>query len=415
MESPSATPRVMLATVNFSPETSGIAVYTTSLANGLAERGFDVTVIAAAPHYPAWRVWPSSGWASEEVAGGVHISRLKSYVPARPNFLSRALFELLYGIRFAARSFRQIDAVILVSPALISSAVVSARLALSPRRPRTVLWIQDRYSAGIQELSSRGARFAGGVVRAIESWVARAADDVVVIHDRWVDGVVETLGVERQRLTAVPNWSHLSLSERTDIAATRADLGWGKQGVEVVVLHSGNLGIKQGLENVVEAAQIAEKSGLALRFVLMGDGNQRHRLQRLGAGCQNLQFISPLEQSEYAQALVAADILLLNERPGLIKTAVPSKLTSYFAAGRPVLAATEATSVSAEEIRESGAGTVIPPGDPAALVRESLSLADRSTFESGAGPSYARRHLSEDAGVAAFDSILRRQRTQRRQ
>lgn len=398
-------------TVNYAPETTGIAAYTTSLAQGLAQRGFDVSVVTAAPHYPAWRVSPTSDWAAMEVGDGVRVSRLRSYVPAKPNFLTRTLFELLYGLRFAARSYRQADAVVLVSPALFASAVMLVRLSFSRGRPRKVLWLQDRYSAGVQELPSGFGKLASGLVQAVESWVARSADDVVVIHDRWVDPVVATLGVMRDRVKVVRNWSHFSMPERVDVTQTRAALGWGRQGDEVVVLHSGNMGAKQGLENVVEAARIAEREGLPLRFVLAGNGNQRDRLLRLGEGCSSLQFVPPLPQEEFERALASADVLLLNERPGLAETAVPSKLTSYFAAGRPVLAATEALSVSADEIRASGAGVVITPGEPATLVRAAMALAASPVFDSEAGPAFVRLVLSEDAGVGAFDSLLRRATT----
>lgn len=403
---PSTSPRVTFVTVNYAPETTGIAAYTTSLAQGLAKRGFQVNVVTAAPHYPAWRVSPTSEWQAEEVSDRVHISRLRSYVPARPNFLNRTLFEILFGMRFAARSYRHADTVVLVSPALFASAVMSARFAVSRRRPRTVLWIQDRYSAGVQELSSGLGRLGGGLVRAVESWVARSADRVVVIHDRWVDPVTETLGVDRDRLTVVRNWSHVTMPEHVDVGAVRNGLGWGKQGDEVVVLHTGNMGAKQGLENVVAAARVAESQGLPLRFVLVGDGNQRERLQHLAEGCAALQFVPPLPQDAFMGALAAADVLLLNELPGLAETAVPSKLTSYFASGRPVLAATESSSVSADEVRASGAGRVIAPGDPAALVDAAMQLA-AATPDLAAGPRYVRRALSEDAGIASFEALLR--------
>jgi colanic acid biosynthesis glycosyl transferase WcaI len=125
------------------------------------------------------------------------------------------------------------------------------------------------------------------------------------------------------------------------------------------------MGAKQGLENVVEAARLAERQELPIRFVLAGDGNQREHLERLADGCATLEFMGPLPEPEYLRALQAADVLLLNELPGLTETAVPSKLTSYFASGRPVLAATEPGSVSADEVRASGAGVVINPGEPA--------------------------------------------------
>ena len=396
--------RVTLVTVNFAPETTGIGAYTTSLAKGLTQRGFELSVVTAAPHYPAWRVSSRSEWASTEMVDGVHIRRLRSYVPAHPNPLTRTVFELLYGLRFAARSYRDTDTVILVSPALFASALVRLRLRLGRHRPRVVLWLQDRYSAGVKEVAGGAGRLAGGLVHRVESWLARAADDVVVIHDRWVEPIVETLGVKPESIHVVRNWTHVTILP-VDVPAARAQLGWGRPGDEVVVLHSGNMGAKQGLENVVEAARLAERQELSIRFVLAGDGNQREHLERLADGCATLEFMGPLPEPEYLRALQAADVLLLNELPGLTQTAVPSKLTSYFASGRPVLAATESGSVSADEVRASGAGVVINPGEPASLLGAAMTLAGFPTDPSS-GPEFAARTLSQDAGISTFAALL---------
>ena len=109
-------------------------------------------------------------------------------------------------------------------------------------------------------------------------------------------------------------------------------------------------------------------AGFDIRFVLMGDGNQRRLLQQSAKGVQRIEFKEPLDAEDYRQVLACADVLLVNERPGVGEMAVPSKLTSYFSAGRPVLAATDADGVTAGEIRDAGAGVVVPAGDPAALL-----------------------------------------------
>ncbi|MEA5053350.1 MAG: glycosyltransferase family 4 protein [Propionicimonas sp.] len=390
-------------TVNYRPEQTGIAVYTTGLAEGLAARGFAVSVLAAAPHYPVWKVFPSSEWAPDEIADGVRVRRLRSYVPGRASLAKRSLFELLYGLRFvcsraARRQIASSDAVLLVSPALLTSALV--RLSVHRARTRTVLWVQDRYCAGMREVA--GAGVAARAIAAVETGLARSCDDVVVIHDRWRAALSREWGIDECRLTTIRNWSHLAPSPDIDRASVRTRLGWGD---ETVVLHAGNMGAKQGLENVVAAARHAEAKSLPLRFVLLGDGNQRQRLELDGAGCACLEFIRPLADEQYAQALEAADVLLVNELPGLAETAVPSKLTSYFAVGRPVLAATEATSVTSDEIRASGAGKVIPPGDPEALVDTALELGAGS-FDLDAGPRYVERILSPAAAIDSFAAVL---------
>jgi len=80
-------------------------------------------------------------------------------------------------------------------------------------------------------------------------------------------------------------------------------------------LHAGNMGAKQGLENVVEAARLADQRGSPITFVLMGAGNQRSRLTALARGIRSIQFLEPLPDGEFETAVATADVLVLNERP----------------------------------------------------------------------------------------------------
>jgi glycosyltransferase involved in cell wall biosynthesis len=111
--------------------------------------------------------------------------------------------------------------------------------------------------------------------------------------------------------------------------------------------------------------QTAEKSP---HFVLVGDGNRRAALQAIARDVPTVQFVPPVPEEKFGAVLSAADILLVNELPGVAEMALPSKLTSYFAAGKPVLAATESRSATACEVNASSGGIVVRGGDPEALV-----------------------------------------------
>lgn len=396
-------------TLNYEPDNTGIAVYTTGLAKGLATRGLMVTVVSAAPHYPAWRTAPRSEWASDEVSDGVHVLRFQSYVPCRPTLTRRALFELLYGVRFVSslavrRELRASDSLVLVTPALLTSAIVRLWLSTCRARPRILLWVQDRYGPGLREVGGR-AGVASRVIGAVEGALARACDQIVVIHDRWRRVVSKDLGVDQARVATVRNWTHIVPHPKVDFLAVRRSFGWGNPDEEAVVLHAGNMGAKQGLENVVAAARYAQENRLPLRFVLLGDGSRRKQLEVEARGCANLQFVRPLPDDEYLAVLGAADVLLVNEIPGLAETAVPSKLTSYFATGRPILAATEETSVTAEEIRASGAGCIVNPGEPEALANGAMKLFHKRV-DSHAGPRYVECCLSEDTALSRFLDLV---------
>jgi colanic acid biosynthesis glycosyl transferase WcaI len=401
-------PRLTIIGINYAPESSGNAPYTTALAEGMTELGWDVRVITGFPHYPQWQVYDGyDGRTLEEDHGGVHILRLRHYVPAEPKLLNRLLMEVHFGLRAAVADWGRPDVVLFVNPGLFSSGVAALRAKLGRRRPGTAIWIQDLYSRGLEEVHTSAAALAP-VMRRVEGFVLCGMDRVIVIHDRFRRHAVNELGVASERALIHRNWSHITPQHAIDTASVRARRGWSED--EVVVLHAGNMGVKQYLENVVDAARLADERNSRVRFVLLGAGSQLQRLKELAAGVESLEFIDPLPDQEYTAALAAADVLLVNEKPELREMCVPSKLTSYFATGRPVLAAVDDESSSAGEIESSGAGRVVPSGDPAGLLQAAEELGGDRALASeigGRGPGYVAEHLAADAAMRRWDEVLR--------
>ncbi|MGI8538126.1 MAG: hypothetical protein ACR2K2_16985 [Mycobacteriales bacterium] len=138
-------------------------------------------------------------------------------------------------------------------------------------------------------------------------------------------------------------------------------MGWGN----LVALQGGNMGLKQGLENLVETARLAAPP---VRIALMGDGSQRAALEQLGAGVPALQLLPPAEAADFPAVLAAADVLLVNERASAVDASLPSKLTSYVSAGVPVLAAVPLGGRTASEVAWSGGGVLVPPENRGAVL-----------------------------------------------
>jgi glycosyltransferase involved in cell wall biosynthesis len=191
-------------------------------------------------------------------------------------------------------------------------------------------------------------------------------------------------------------------------AAVRARLGLDPR--RTVCLHAGNMGYKQGLANVVECARLAAPDP-RLEFVLMGDGSQRAQLEDLAARYRlgNLRFL-PIQPAElFTSVLAAADVLLLNQRATVTDMSLPGKLTSYFLAGRPVLAAVSPTSETAREVAASGAGVVTRPDDPEALLAAVRTLAadpERCGRLGSAGRAYARTTLTPAQALAGLEAFV---------
>ena len=237
--------------INYAPEHSGIAPYTAGFAEAMAHAGDEVRVLTGYPHYPDWRV--REGWTGGRTVtrdGGVLVEHLRHFVPSRARQLPRLFMEVQFGLRATVRRWRRPDAIVLVSPALFSSgiAAVRARAAGIP----TCIWVQDIYSLGVVQ-SGGGGSLVGRMMAGIERRVLRSADRVVAIHPRFKRYLVDELGVDPERVDVVRNWSHVNPAENVDRDAVRARLGWSPD--DIVVLHAGNMGAKQGLENVVKAAR----------------------------------------------------------------------------------------------------------------------------------------------------------------
>ena len=398
--------KILVVGLNYAPEHSGIAPYTSGLATGLHLRHHSVRVVTGVPHYPAWSNFTGfTGWRRREAVNGVPVIRRRHVIADGGRGMSRVAMELTFGGASVTEPWDQPDVVVCVSPALFATAAVVARARL--QHVPVVVWVQDLYGAGARELGAHPA--VSSILPRVERAVLRSADAVAVIHERFRSHVVDELGVPADRVSVVRNWSHHTAPAASDTGTgTRDELGWAGR---VVALHTGNMGAKQDLQNLVEAGREAERRGSDVLFVLVGDGSQRGALTQLADGCPNVRILAPVDEAVYVDMLAAADVLLVNEHPGLVATSVPSKLTSYLRSGRPVLAATGSDSATAAEIRLSGAGIVTAPGEPATLLDATVALAadpEQCRLMGERGSGFADQHLSETAGVAAFEELLAR-------
>ncbi|MCV7220890.1 glycosyltransferase family 4 protein [Mycolicibacterium elephantis] len=399
--------RISILSLHYPPDATGVAPYAGALAAGLSRRAHRVTAYVAHPFYPEWKIRPGYGqWKTTENIAGVTVHRLRHYVPRPPRGMRRVLSELSLGVRLFFRNVSSASVAVAVSPALFATALVVLRLRLTPWRPRLVVWVQDIYTLGMVE-TKEGGGVAVTITKLVERFVLRSADRVVAIHPRFADYLSQDVGIERDRITVIRNWTHLEPAPEVSKADARARLSWPTD--TLLAVHTGNMGAKQGLENVVEAARLADEKQAPIKFVLVGDGGERARLEQLARGIRRIEFIDPLSEADYRSALAAADCLLVNELPGVATMAVPSKLTSYFDAARPIVAATDPNGITAGEIEESRAGVVVPSGDPQMLLDTALTLlddGDKAERYGAAGRRYRMEVLNADAAIEAFCRVI---------
>ncbi|WP_460868718.1 glycosyltransferase [Rhodococcus aerolatus] len=348
---------VCVVGINYEPEQTGIAPYTTALAQALLAAGARVRVVTGVPHYPQWRITDAKyrrglRWAEE--IDGVTVTRVRHAVPRRSTLRARLGMELTFLVQAARVLVRdRSDVVVAVSPSL--SGLAAAVLTRRGRRLAAV--VQDLTGSGAAESGTTGSRVAA-VIGAAEFALLRRVDAVGVVSEGFRSSAVGR-GVPAETVVDVRNFTHIEPSA-VGVSEARERLGWARD--RVTVVHTGNMGRKQGLELAIEAAR-----GADFDLVLVGDGNERATLEQHAAGLPNVHFVDPLSREDYPLALAAADVLLLNERVGVKEMSLPSKITSYVCAGRPIVAAVEPGGATHRELTRYGAAHLVAPGSPTEL------------------------------------------------
>ena len=400
----------LIVGINYAPEPTGIAPYTSGMAEHLAQHAGSVNVLTGMPHYPNWTLDPSHRWvfrSSERVEldnnRDLTLKRARHYVPSSQSALTRAAYEVSFLMNAAATPLRnRPDLVIAVTPSL--SGAVAGGLLARRHHSKLIVVVQDLMAKAAAQSGIRGGDYAARTTATIERYALAKAHRVAIVSEAFRHQLHE-YGIGDDRIRLLPNWTHISPTQLSP-ADCRRDLGWPTQPFTVV--HTGNMGLKQDLGNMVAAARCYQRPDI--HFVIVGDGSQRAEIEMQGVDVPNLTFVDPLDGDAYPKALAAADLLVVNERPGVGDMSLPSKLTSYLSAGRPILAAVAPNGATAQELqRTGGAAHFVPPGNPVAFVEAIMTLrlneARRSRM-GAVGREYAESTLGEKAAAARLDDLI---------
>lgn len=370
--------RLLIHGMNYAPELLGIGRYTGELGAYLASRGHQVTVLTAAPYYPQWRVredYRPQRWR-REWRDGVEVLRAPQYVPGRVSGLGRLLQECSFGASClywwsTCLLQRPWDAMVAVCPPMTSGLVpglLARRLAVP-----LLIHVQDLQLDAARELGILRQPLLLAGLTWLELHLFRQARAVTTIS-RSMAARLAAKGVPPARLQVLPNWADLDkVRPGPRLNALRRELGLTS---ETVVLYAGNLGEKQGLEVILEAAALTREKP-SIRYLVAGEGAARDRikLRAQDLGLDNLTFLPLQSNSRLPLLLAAADLHLVVQRQKAADLVMPSKLTNIMAAGRPFIATAGEGTELARVTTESRAGLVVPPEDGRALAQAVLGLA----------------------------------------
>jgi len=404
--------KVLLLGLNFAPEPVGIGVYSGDLARWLAEHGQRVRVITAPPYFPQWQAH-GNRYRRERLAG-VEIWRCPLWVPRRPSGLTR----LLHLASFAFSSLPVLllqwrwrpDVVITVAPAFFCAPGALLLGRLCGAGTTSWLHIQDFELDAAFELGMLKGRWIRRLAEAWERRTLRGFDRVSTISEAMRRRAIAK-GVEPGRAVLLANWVDLKAITPQNEAQRAAnpyrrelDLAEGA----CVLLYSGSMNKKQGLELLVAAIRLLEDVPDVV-WLLAGEGPSKAALADATAGLANVRLL-PLQPAERLNDwLNLADVHLLPQKAGAADLVLPSKLLGMLASGRPLVAGSPLAS-ELGQIAEL-AGLRVEPEDAAAFaaaVRRLVLDPGLRQQRGHAARALAEQRFGREAVLGALEQQLRK-------
>ncbi len=394
--------RILIVTTNFWPEPTGTGPYATDLATTLNSGGYSVQVLTGVPHYPWWNI-PATYSAGPELwqnFQGIQITRESHYVPKNLNLITRIVFELSL-IRSLRRTTLRINAenydLVLAIGSSLAGGLVAKKISSKLDLPFGIV-VHDLAGQGASQSGLPGGFLIAKLVTKIEQSILASAKGVVAISQMMSD-VIVGLGIQESKVNTILIYPANSVTPN-DRNLSRAKFGWG--GDDFVVVHTGNMGAKQDLENVIRAAN--SLNGYSrIKIYLVGHGNQESHLKVLCQGKKNISVMAAVSDEDYSALLSAADLLLVNERTTQIEMSLPSKLTSYLYSERPVLAAVPRGGATWKFL--DGVAELVEAGDPSALAKKIEELSTNPEYLKNLaelGYEFAIKHLDPQIGRAKY-------------
>lgn len=357
--------------MNYAPEPIGCGRYSGELGAWLAEAGMTVEVVTAPPHYPGWSIKsPYRNRYAKEVRGPATVWRCPLLVNGTGAGVARLLSPLTLALTSAPVAIwrgliGRPDAVLLVEPtlAMAPATLIAARLGGA----KAVLHVQDlEVDAALAVGHMRLPGWVRRIAFAAERFLMRRFDRVVTISDRMAAMLVRK-GVDPDRIEVIRNWVDVRhIRPVAGVSSYRTELGIPDD--MFVVLYSGQIGMKQSLHLLLDAAA-SLKDVPGIRFVVAGDGPAKAGLAATYGHLPNLTMI-PIQPEERLNDLLAlADLHALPQDPAVADLVLPSKIGGMLASGRRIVVTAAPDSEIATFLGDA-AVLVEPAGLADAICRE---------------------------------------------
>lgn len=363
--------RILIFGINYAPELTGIGKYTGEMAAWLAKQGHDMTAVTGLPYYPEWEIhdgYKKKWWVKEKI-DNVNIYRCPLYVPRKVTAVKRIIHEFTFllgmlPVWLMLLFGRKYDLVLCVSPPFHMSILplIYAKI----RGVKLVTHIQDLQVDAARDLGMIKNKRALDLMFKVEKMIFDASSAISTISPG-MQRKIMAKNISPSKLIQFPNWVDESvIYPMKKIHSLRNEFGIDQQAK--VILYSGNLGEKQGLEIIVDVAKSFEQQKDVL-FVIVGCGGGKDKLENLvnESGLNNIKFFPLQPYEKLAPLLAMADLHLVLQKQSASDLVMPSKLSAILAIGGcPIVTAVPGTSLY-DIVFKHRMGILIEPESATAL------------------------------------------------
>lgn len=362
---------ILLVTQYFAPEN----FKSTDLALGLAERGYDVSVLTGIPNYPQGKFYKGYGLFSKrlEVIDGVKVYR--SFLIPRGsgsglmlalNYFSWAFFASLWAVVLALRF--KYDAVMVHEPSPITQGI-PAIIVKKIRRIPLLFWVLDLWPESLSSAGGVKNRSIINLFTKLTKYIYRQSDKILISSEGFKDSITSK-GPFGNKIVYFPNWAEDIFDNKLTENAVIPKLPNG-----FILMFAGNIGVAQDFKSIMETALLL-KNNRDIKFVFIGDGRSKKwvddfiQKNSLEENCFTLGRY-PLE---YMPGFFSrADALLVTLKDELIfNLTVPAKIQAYMAAGKPIL--TMLNGEGSRLVENCGCGLIAGAGDSQTLAENIKQL-----------------------------------------
>jgi colanic acid biosynthesis glycosyl transferase WcaI len=396
--------RAIVWGINYAPEFTGIAPHSVALCEFLHARGDDVAMVTSFAYYPTWEKRPEDRgqlFRTDQV-NGVPVHRCWHFVPRRVSALKRIAHEasFVFFSTWRALSLPRADVYVLVSPPLLLG--VAGWLVGKMKDAPFVFHVQDMQPDAAVGLGMLKASWFTRALYWLESFAYRQAARVSGI----THGMLRSFrgkGVPESKLVYFPN--AIALDDAAPVPV-RGEFrrGHGFLPEDFLAIDAGNLGVKQGLDVLLETAPLLRDP--RIRILICGDGAQRESLaQRVGElKLPNVSLLPLQADAEYRALLVDADVCFITQQAGAGNSFFPSKLLGLLAESKPVVTVAAPECELAVSLVEGKFGANVPPGHARELAEllDSLARDPARLAEYGAA---GRRYVEQFEKSRVFESF----------